>query len=198
MLLIGFGHKARQGKDTAAGAVFDALPFECVVRRYKYADALWCEIKKVIRECGTLKELVTYGFLDDNREYVIHVPDWVKSEAGKPRTFLQWWGTNYRRAQDPDYWVKRMAEVLDKAPPEVGLITDVRFPNEADFIKSRGGYLVKCVRTTKPDVAVPAHDSENMLDGYTGWDFTIQAANVSECEQQAVEIYRKIVRKRGE
>jgi hypothetical protein len=127
--------------------------------------------------------------------YPIHFPEWVKDEDGKPRTLLQWWGTDYRRAQDPNYWVKRLQETLDRDNPEIALITDVRFRNEADTIHKMGGFLVKVTRTTKPDVKVPAHPSEQDLDGYKGWDFTIKAATIRECHEQAAAIYHKIAGK---
>lgn len=198
--IIGLGHKARQGKNTAAVAMISAAPPECHARIYAYADALRAEVKAAIKGAGSLKALVRRGCVGP---YKNHVPDacpigctplasWVKVEDGKPRTLLQWWGTDYRRAQDPEYWVKRLQETLDRDNPEIAVITDVRFPNEAAAIKKMGGYLVKVERTTTPDIDVPAHPSEQSLDGYTGWDFQIQAATVRECHLQAADIFHKI------
>lgn len=194
MLLIGFGHKARQGKNTAALAVLNVTPLDSHARLYSYADALRAEAKRAIVSAGGLEALIKRGFVFDGALGLTHVrlPAWVKVESGKPRTFLQWWGTDYRRAQDPDYWVKRLQETLDRDNPEVALITDVRFTNEADTIHKMGGYVVKVERTTKPDVIVPAHPSEQDLDGYTGWDFHIRAASIRDCHLQAAAIYHKI------
>lgn len=200
LLIVGFGHKARQGKNTAAVGMLSAAPLECHARIYAYADALRAEVKGAIKGAGSLELLVRRGCVGP---YKNHVPDacprectplapWVKVENGKPRTLLQWWGTDYRRAQDQDYWVKRLQETLDRDNPEIALVTDVRFPNEADAIKKLGGYLVKVTRTTKPDVTVPAHPSENALDGYKGWDFHIKADTIRDCHLQAAAIYHKI------
>ena len=52
------------------------------------------------------------------------------------------------------------------------LITDVRFPQEAEAIKSRGGVII---RITRPDTDKLAgnHISETALDKYTKFDFNI-------------------------
>jgi hypothetical protein len=61
---------------------------------------------------------------------------------------LQHWGTEYRRAQDPDYWVKKTAlwvkAFLDVTAEDddrpAGLVnTSVRFPNEQALIHELGG-----------------------------------------------------------
>lgn len=185
MVLIGFGHKARQGKNTAAVAVINATPHELHPRLYAFADALRAEVTHAIYQAGSVEQVIRH----------MRCPAWVIPEHGKARTLLQWWGTNYRREQDQDYWVHRMVETLARHRPEVAVITDVRFPNEAEAIHKLGGYLVQVERTTMPDIDVPPHPSEQALDGYAGWDFHIKAATVAECHSQAVSIYQEIVRK---
>lgn len=198
MLLIGFGYKARQGKNSAAIAVINAAPLDINVRQYAYADALKAEVTRAIRQAGGLEELVKRGwFIGDGGPRTlgsckVELPAWVKAESGKPRTLLQWWGTDYRRAQDPNYWVTQLMDTLKREQPEVALITDVRFPNEVDAIHALGGYAVKVTRTTAPDVTVHAHVSENVLDGFNGWDFTITVDNLTELRKQAVAIYRQL------
>ena len=51
-----------------------------------------------------------------------------------PRQILQWWGTEYRRAQQPSYWVQRLQARLQERLDEGFshcVITDVRFADEA-------------------------------------------------------------------
>jgi hypothetical protein len=197
MLVIGFGHRARQGKNTAALAFLNSLAIGCRVRMYAYADALRAEVQRVTREAGGLYELVNRGwFIGDDARLLgnckVELPEWVKYETGKPRTLLQWWGTDYRRKQDPDYWVKRLTETLEREQPEVALITDVRFPNEADAIHAMGGKVVKVTRTTKADIVVPAHPSEDMLNDYAGWDYTLTASTVAELRKKSAALAKKI------
>lgn len=201
MLLIGFGYKARQGKNSAALAVLNASPLDSHARLYAFADALRAEVAKVLKESGGLAELVQRGwFIGDGGPRTlgnckVTLPAWVKDEIGKPRTLLQWWGTDYRRTQDANYWTDRLKDTLERDKPEMALVTDVRFPNEVDAIHALGGYVVKVVRTTPPDVKVPAHPSENELDGFTGWDFTIEAANLPDLRKKAIAIYRQLEKK---
>jgi hypothetical protein len=118
----------------------------------------------------------------------------VEAEYPKPRPVLQWWGT-WKRQQDPRYWLKKLWQTLYEHDPEVAPIADVRYPNEADEIHERGGYLVQVVNTGDTDVSVNDHESEHALDGYKGWDFRIEAATAEECRRKAVAIYQEIVRR---
>lgn len=83
----------------------------------------------------------------------------LKPTTNNVRILLQWWGTAYRRKQDPYYWIKRWGNNL----PDIGsvIVDDVRFRNEAEMIKSVGGYLVRLIPENKPP-QVTAHVSENI------------------------------------
>ena len=186
MLLIGFGHRARQGKNTAADAILDVCPLETDVHQYAFADALRSEVRTACAKFGTQYDLI--------KEWQLNgiMPDWVHFEEPKPRSLLQWWGTDYRRTQDPLYWVKKLRATLSQHNVDVALITDVRFPNEGDFIHELGGHVVKCTRIGATDVDVHEHASESEMDGYTGWDFFIEAATVAENHKQALDIFAKV------
>jgi hypothetical protein len=60
------------------------------------------------------------------------------------------------------------------------MITDVRFPNEADAVKQRGGYTINVQRLREDGQPYyssdrPAdHISETALDGYN-WDYYIKS-----------------------
>jgi hypothetical protein len=189
-LLIGFGHRARQGKNTAADAILQApsLPLETEVRMYAFADALKREVRVACGQCGG-----QYNLIEQFKDAGL-MPEWVTFEEPKPRSLLQWWGTEYRRAKDPAYWVKRLRKTLEEHNPDIALITDVRFVNEVDFIHELGGYVVKCERLGNPDVNVREHPSEAVLDAYKGWDYHIKAATVAECKRQALDIFRGLWR----
>ena len=54
------------------------------------------------------------------------------------------------------------------------IITDVRFPNEAQAIKDRGGILIRINRDNGTRaIDVNAHLSETALDDYDGFDYVI-------------------------
>jgi hypothetical protein len=151
MILIGWGNKARQGKDTAAQAVIDY-----------YAN------QRALLSAHELKgglNVQRVGFAD--ALYEIARNEYGMTEKDAP--LLQRIGQE-RRAEDPDYWIKR-AFVKFKPSTHVGLITDVRYVNEAQAIKAKGGYLVNVTRKVEGANYIagdrPAdHPSEIDLDGY--------------------------------
>ena len=91
-----------------------------------------------------------------------------------PRQVLQWWGTEFRRAQDPDYWLKQTTAWLNKQrntlypehAPQFFVNTTVRFPNEQDWVHSFGGNVWHIHR----DSATPvnSHVSEQPLEVLEG------------------------------
>mgnify|MGYP000965520114 CR=1 FL=1 len=85
-----------------------------------------------------------------------------------PRWILQQWGTEYRRAQDPDYWAKQVRNWIER---KVGtgwryfVVTDVIFPNEAAMLRAMGGQIIRVhrrdgVSRLTPDTAY--HASKRM------------------------------------
>ena len=173
MIIIGLGHKARHGKDTAAEAIkhyYEAqnqllrqhgLQGGLNVHIAKFAGALYDECRKF------------HGMKD------------------KDPILLQNVGMS-RRAEDPDYWVKR---AFDSIPRGANLVifTDVRFKNEAERIKSEGGHLIKVVRLDEHGVEYRAtdrpthHPSETDLDFYN-FDFYIVSKSAALTGELAVTI----------
>jgi hypothetical protein len=78
----------------------------------------------------------------------------VKDERG--RKLLQDIGMA-GRAYDPDNWIRHMRWRNPIRYGKPAIITDVRFENEAQWIRRQGGKLVKIVR---PDIPVLQHLSE--------------------------------------
>lgn len=66
---------------------------------------------------------------------------WRKPTNWYTRVVLQWWGTEYRRAQDPDYWVK-LATGNNLDHRHKYAFTDVRFENEISAIIQMGGTVI--------------------------------------------------------
>ena len=89
-----------------------------------------------------------------------------------PRALMQWWGTEFRRAQDENYWVTQTLAVASKEPG-LWVISDCRFPNEAAAIRAAGGVLVRIDRPDGPIPSNPDHPSETGLDDWPSWDIMI-------------------------
>lgn len=90
------------------------------------------------------------------------------------RQLMQLWGTDYRRAQDPDYWVKKAKAKID-ATEGLIFIDDVRFESEAWMILNNGGAVIRVDRPGGPRISTPWHASECGLDDFL--NFTMHLDN---------------------
>lgn len=68
---------------------------------------------------------------------------WVNKHKIVLRELLQYWGTEYRRTQDENYWVRRWTEkVAEYQDSYIPVCTDdCRFPNEKAALKRLGGHV---------------------------------------------------------
>ena len=185
-MIIGLTGLAGSGKDTVA-----ALLAMKGFTRYAFADELRREVARTLDIAqGIAKFVATADDLWDTglalRAYGKEVSDAIhlrmlSSEMtyAKPtppliRELLQRHGTEFRRTQDPNYWVGLLMSHISaarlayinactdcKVPVrmEKVIISDVRFPNEAEAIRDRGGKIWRVIRPgVKP---VNDHSSES-------------------------------------
>jgi len=160
-LLIGIGHKKRRGKDTVANRLVDKHKFV----RVSWADSL----KESARIIFGFSDRQLYGDLKE-----VIDPYWGFS----PRDALQKMGTDACRNNIDDMiWIKSAwltVEKLRRQNPNISIvIPDVRFFNEANFIREKGGLLWKVDRDIPPD-ATSNHPSEIDLDDYENWNTIIE------------------------
>ena len=166
------------GKDTVAALLRTHCGFHVVA----FADALRREICDAFREEPILfqrretKEhpisaLSLRRCLDDAfvaRMLLQHMAigiDLSLDAPRSPRQIMQWWGTEYRRNSDPNYWADRLEDhirtMLLSGDATRIAVTDVRFNNEVDLLRlpTFGGHIWQ---VTRPGCAVPdgAHISE--------------------------------------
>jgi hypothetical protein len=164
--IIGFGHKARQGKDSAAQFVQ----------------------REVLHGKGAI-----LSFAESLKEYCRRHHNMTEKDA----PLLQRVGAELR-AEDPDVFIKALCgklipdgelrialiksiknEVMQNlvytSEPVAAshiLIPDVRFHNEADFVRRQGGGIYKIVRMYQSGLPYvdgsrdPKHQSEVDLDDY--------------------------------
>lgn len=167
--LVGLIGKKRVGKDTFAAVLVEEFGFA----RVAFADPL--------KEMAlTIDPIIGNGVRGSVPVHMrlstaVALPGgWerVKDEYPEARRFLQRLGDGVRQF-DPEFWVRAgmyTAHDLRGAPgqyvrdPHPVVITDVRYPNEADAIREAGGTLVRIVRPGVDDG--DTHPSETALDGY--------------------------------
>lgn len=99
------------------------------------------------------------------------------------RALLQWYGTDYRRAQDPNYWVKAWKEQANEIKEAcanqhiIFIIDDVRFPTEKEMIQCDGCFSIRLnpYPGWTPDPVNGLHESETALNGLAldEWDMVV-------------------------
>lgn len=117
------------------------------------------------------------GPYNESPQEILDVTGLLVKESGfmTAREVMQYFGSNILRKMSPDIWVDSVLRQIEDEQPEVALIGDCRFRNEADKIKAVGGILVRLTRNPYDD----QHDSEKDLDDYKGFDLVIDNSNLS-------------------
>lgn len=211
--------KMASGKDSVAPAWLDRHGFRDRTHHY-YALPLKAETDAII---GTIRETIDGSLigtgeaaarvaalhnmrLDQAAVLVDVLAPLILADPGlhsrkRPngmRKALQFHGTDVRRAQDPDYWVRLALApaIRSLANGQSVFLTDARFPNEIDAAaqlhatgirldisrETQAARLAARDGNTAPDPELFFHESETALDDYQG--FTVRVDNngtLAEC-----------------
>lgn len=98
------------------------------------------------------------------------IDDEILQRSDKPekvRWLLQQLGTEIGRTYDPDVWVKCLCRRVRDLPFPKYVVSDVRFPNEAEaIVKELGGDLILIRRPLNPNkgTAMMEHASETSIE----------------------------------
>ena len=172
-LIIGIAGEFGAGKDASAEVLTEQFGFTLM----KFSTHLK-------RECweAILHKEIPRGAPDDIRQIIMRTEDpdlsYMKPSPPDIRRLHQWWGSQYRRAQDPKYWINLLQQDrADLGNPDT-VITDPRFQNEGhDYIKvQEHGLIWKVVnprRETYKNAVLDDHCSEQWVRTYTGWNAVI-------------------------
>lgn len=140
--LIGLTGKAGSGKDTA-GRILAA--------RWGYTPVAFAGVLK--RMLAHLLGVEVAQFED--RQWKER-PCWT---GKSPREMLQTLGTEWgRELVHPDLWVMYLERLIKQSRSRRYVVTDLRFPNEAEMVRRYDGVIIQLVRDSAP--AVAAHSSE--------------------------------------
>jgi len=202
-MIIGLSGYAKSGKDTVAEIIREIQPDKWQIKKFSGKLKTIASIMLGIPE-----------YLFENQDFKSEIlgEEWWKNYGDfyhqtTVRDFLQLLGTDairnglhsnawvnalmadYKPTNEPKMVLDNGVKVYDIDSPDFKMpnwiITDCRFPNEAEAIKDRGGIII---RIDRPGVEpVNAHPSEIALDN---WDFDYKIANVSDLPalKQTVEV----------
>lgn len=94
------------------------------------------------------------------------------------RKALELLGTGIRREQDEDYYIKKLISSITDKTTSFGVLIDMRFPNEADYIMMNGGMNIRVnVVNDKNNTGGYKYTQgknnfvENALDNYFMFDY---------------------------
>lgn len=204
-MIIALSGYAKSGKDTVAEIIQELQPNTWQVKKFSGKLKLIASLLTGIH----VDKFEDQAFKMSNLGTEWNLSLDVVNEAGEPTTdespmsvreFLQLLGTDAVRdglhtnawvnALMADYHEEEVVEPLFEymkrvSPPSNWIITDCRFPNEAQAVKDKGGVII---RIDRPGIEpVNAHPSETALDN---WTFDYKIANVSDliALKQTVEV----------
>lgn len=169
--LIGIAGRARSGKDTVANFIIAAIGGY----RYSFADP----IRAMLSPLG----------VDMNDPYwQARKEDIIPALGVSPRRMMQTLGTEWgRNLINPDLWIIMAHQRLLQNGPGM-VIPDVRFENEAAWIRKHGGRIIHVIRPEAK--AVEAHASE---DGIEMLDADAQLFNSGTLEELQLSV-RELLR----
>lgn len=188
-MIVGIGHVARVGKDTAATALCRDLGFV----RYGFAD----QLKALAMEADPLvtaqTQRVNVGIGHGRLKWVVQgLGGWEAAKDTYPeaRAFLQNLGLGARKVFGEDFWVEQLFRKIAAEGHENVVVPDVRFPNEAAAIRAAGGFLI---RIDRPGHQPGGHVSETAGVGIEFDHVVPNAGSLLELEQRVVDLVRTII-----
>lgn len=201
MKLVALCGAAGAGKDTVA----NMLP----ARKLAFADTLYREVSEAFGvtiadlKCRATKEMPTrYLCLArcDEQAFSAFLSApcslLTRAEPRSPRQILQWWG-DYRRAQDPAYFVRKVAEILKQkpdnyvdwtSPPSCFVITDVRFPNEAAMVRQLGGQIWQ-IRRPGYEAGGTGHASDTAGDEFAPDRVVVNSGSLGDLRECVLDLW---------
>lgn len=184
-------------------------------KKFAGKDAVYDHITKVVRDRRVIRHKWATAVREDAVKMLEAIGIYTSVAELEDRRFkepfvglLQWYGTDFRRRQDPDYWVRRGLQAAERelrfadrrheASP-LFVNTDTRFPNEVTLPQEQGWVVIRLeVSREKQLERADAlgltvterefdHASETALDDFTGFDYVIDSNDDLDVVEMQVE-----------
>lgn len=185
-MIVGLHGKMRAGKSTAAQrlALYSPLPVVEVsfAAKLKESAAALLDVPTPILETwkNERETYVTVSRMEWGRTRII-----VKQPV---RSFLQRYGTEaHREVFGQDFWLDAALPLDRDYDDALYVVTDVRFPNEAERVRDLRGIVVKVVG---PETDTGSHASEQDLDCDYTLDNMTRSDNFAALDTEVGELLR--------
>lgn len=177
--LIGLSGYARTGKDSVATVLSALFGYE----RFAFADGIRTMLEILDPMIGLETSLT--------REVAASGWDAVKGDrfhGAEARRLMQLMGDAGRRLFGPNAWVTALESVIAEQVGQFGqspiVVSDVRFPNEAEWVRRNGGVIW---RVDRPGVGpINGHVSEKYIEEISP-DLVLQNDGDLSCLAEKVE-----------
>jgi dephospho-CoA kinase len=152
-MIIGITGLAGHGKDTIGNIL---------VEQHGYTRAAFAD--KVREAALAINPHVRHGSVARRLADLVFVEGWDNAkQSSDVRQLLQRIGTDMgRNLLGADVWINALFRTLDDSKNYV--ITDVRFPNEVDAIRQRGGEIWRVHRPNYDNGVGSDHESEQFVE----------------------------------
>ena len=102
------------------------------------------------------------------------------------REFMQFFGTEIMRKIYSPVWTERTIKNIKTENPQIAIVSDCRFKNEAEALKKEKAKLIYLTRSTSSD----KHSSENGFEDFNNFDAVIDNQNmtIEESQQELIKI----------
>lgn len=162
--IIGFMGSIGSGKSAST---------DYMVSKHKHKEHAFAKPLKELAQTLGFKHKEVYGTQEEKMQLNEH---WGITG----RTFMQNFATQMMREMLPDViptmdlgkynniWIKlfeiHITELKKKSRTPKIVVSDLRFPDEADAIKTHGGFIIKLIRSTDTEEKIASHASETAGD----------------------------------
>lgn len=140
--------------------------------------------------------VIKFSFAGVVKEYAqnyFHVDVLNESDKEKTRFVLQGIGQMMRDEVDEDYWVKTVEEKIERYNKSIGnylgIITDTRYRNEAEWALQKTNHLIRIVSPLSPTDDV--HPSEIELDDFPFEEFIYNNGSLEDYRKAVLEWIKK-------
>lgn len=168
-MIIGLNGVKRAGKNLSAELIRKSYGKKYAVQEWSFAKTLKASAAAALGVITDKPEAWADRFKEKSCIVIVDNcgTTFEESTLITGREYLQWYGTEaHRDIFGDDFWIDIVLDPIKEHADEwnyrLDLITDVRFPNEAEAIREAGGAIIKIRRPDVEDTG-DTHASEQPL-----------------------------------